>query len=74
MFNVAAIEGWPDVMIASLDTSDVDEGPILENSVYNGFFFVVFISIGSFFSMNFFIGVLFLKYNQAAARETIGYT
>jgi hypothetical protein len=30
--------------------------------------------IGSYFMMNFFIGVLFLKYSQAAKRETIGYS
>jgi hypothetical protein len=29
----------------------------------NGFFFVGFILIGSFFLMNFFTGVMFLKYN-----------
>lgn len=74
LFNVAAIEGWPDVMVASFDTSTVDQGPIFENTKYNGFFFVVFILIGSFFLLNFFIGVMFLKYNQAAARETAGYT
>jgi hypothetical protein len=40
----------------------------------NGFFFVGFILIGSFFLMNFFTGVMFLKYNQAEAREKVGYT
>lgn len=40
----------------------------------NGFFFIIFILVGSFFLMNFFIGVLFLKYSQAAKNETKGYT
>lgn len=39
-----------------------------------GFFFIVYILIGSFFLMNFFVGVLFMKYTAAAARENIGYT
>ena len=37
-------------------------------------FFMVFILVGSFFFLNFFIGVLFLKYSAAEKRETIGYT
>ena len=36
-------------------------------------FFVVFILIGSFFFLNFFIGVLFLKYEQAQKREEAGF-
>ena len=39
-----------------------------------GFFFVIFILIGSFFLMNFFVGVLFLKYSQAAKNEQKGFT
>lgn len=75
LFNVASLEGWPDVMIAAVDTVDnVGEGPEKEASVIMGFFFVIFILIGSFFLMNFFVGVLFLKYTQAAERENIGYT
>jgi hypothetical protein len=32
-------------------------------------YFVAFILIGSFFLLNFFIGVLFLKFNQAQKEE-----
>jgi len=62
LFGVASLEGWPDVMIAAVDTVDIDQGPIQEYSIIMGFFFVIFILIGSFFLMNFFVGVLFLKY------------
>jgi hypothetical protein len=62
LFNVASLEGWPDVMLIALDAVGVDQGPEMEASVINGFFFIVFILIGSFFLMNFFIGVLFMKY------------
>ena len=37
-------------------------------------FFMVFILIGSFFFLNFFIGVLFLKYEQAQKKEEAGFT
>ena len=56
------------------DMVDVDKGPIMENSREQGIFFVVFILIGSFFLMNFFVGVLFMKYAQGAKNETKGYT
>lgn len=75
LFNVASLEGWPDVMIAAVDTVDeVGLGPEKEASVIMGFFFIIFILIGSFFLMNFFVGVLFLKYTQASERENKGYT
>jgi Ion transport protein len=57
-----------------MDTTEIDRGPKIENSSYNGFFFVIFLMIGSFFLLNFFIGVLFMKYSQAAKNETKGYT
>lgn len=56
------------------DMVDIDKGPIMENSREQGIFFVVFILIGSFFLMNFFVGVLFMKYAQGAKNETKGYT
>ena len=36
-------------------------------------YFIIFILIGSFFFLNFFIGVLFLKYDQAQMEEKKGY-
>jgi len=37
-------------------------------------FFIAFILIGSFFLLNFFIGVLFLEYNKAQKEEQKGYS
>lgn len=75
LFNVASLEGWPDVMIAAVDTvSEIDEGPKQEASVELGFFFVIFILVGSFFLMNLFVGVLFMKYTAAEKRDKKGFT
>jgi len=65
LFIVASLEGWPDIMLAAVDSTGVDKGPEPENSPLNAYFFIIFILIGSFFLLNFFIGVLFLKYAQA---------
>ena len=62
LFIVASLEGWPDIMLAAVDSVDKDKGPEPEASPLNAYFFLVFILIGSFFLLNFFIGVLFMKY------------
>ena len=62
LFIVASLEGWPDIMYHSLDVVGEDKGPLYENSKAQAAFYIVFILIGSFFFLNFFIGVLFLKY------------
>lgn len=63
LYVVSSIEGWPDIMISSIDITKVNEGPRLENNLLGMIYFIVFILIGSFFFLNFFIGVLFLKYD-----------
>ena len=65
LFIVASLEGWPDIMYQAIDVTRIDNGPKYEFSPGQSIFFVFFILIGSFFFLNFFIGVLFLKYEQA---------
>ena len=55
------------------DVTAVDKGPKENASPLNAYFFVVFILIGSYFFLNFFIGVLFLKYTEAQQNEVKGY-
>jgi hypothetical protein len=42
-----------------------DKGPKKDANPANAFFFVVFILIGSFFFLNFFVGVIFLNFEAA---------
>lgn len=65
LFIVSTLEGWPDIMLVSVDSTDMNEGPKMENSTMYAYFYILFILIGSFFLVNFFIGVLFLKYAEA---------
>ena len=73
LFVVSSLEGWPDIMYHSLDIVGEDKGPKFENDKAQSIFYIVFILIGSFLFLNFFIGVLFLKYTQAKNEETKGY-
>lgn len=57
-----------------MDTTGENLGPTIENNKVQMFYFMVFILIGSFFFLNFFIGVLFLKFNQAKRAELKGFT
>ena len=74
LFCESSSESWPDVLYRAMDASAVDYGPVYESQKVNGGFFIVFMLIGNFFLMNFFVGVLFLKYEQASRRERAGYT
>ena len=74
LYIVSSLEGWPDIMLQAVDSTEIERGPEVEASVIQSTFFVIFILIGSFFFLNFFIGVLFLKYNQAQKFELRGFT
>jgi len=74
LFIVSTLEGWPDVMLNSVDSTKADYGPNYENSPVYIWFYIIFILVGSFFLLNFFIGVLFMKYIEAQKEEQKGYT
>jgi len=52
-------------MIQAVDAKGIEEGPQENINTINAYFFVVFIFVGNFFLMNFFIGVLFLNFENA---------
>jgi hypothetical protein len=62
LYVVASLEYWPDIMFQALDVTKENLGPTKDASLKSSIFFVIFILVGSFFFLNFFIGVLFLKF------------
>ena len=74
LFIVSTLEGWPDIMLVSVDSTVQNEGPKIENATAYAYFYIIFILIGSFFLVNFFIGVLFMKYADAQKAERVGFT
>jgi len=74
LYVVSNLEGWPDIMLQGVDMVGEEQGPRLENTKISMVFFAAFILIGSFFFLNFFIGVLFLKFNQAQKEEQKGFS
>ena len=65
LFIVSSLEGWPEIMLQAVDSQGVEMGPKLNNSPISAYFFLTFILIGSFFFLNFFVGVIFLNYEEA---------
>ncbi|CAB4058904.1 DSC1 [Lepeophtheirus salmonis] len=63
LFQVATFEGWMEVMADAVDIREVDQQPSWEASIYNYFYFVIFIVCGSFFTLNLFIGVIIDNFN-----------
>jgi hypothetical protein len=69
LFIISSLEGWPDIMFACVDAFDVEKGPVINTSPVASYFFILFVFIGSFFFMNFFVGVLFLNFEEAQKEE-----
>merc|ERR1719410_2331652 len=63
LFQVATFEGWMEIMADAVDATEVDQQPEYEASLYNYFYFVIFIVCGSFFTLNLFIGVIIDNFN-----------
>lgn len=57
------------IMYAAVDApSKIGQQPILDNSIVNYFFFVAFIILGAFFTLNLFISVVIDNFNQQKKR------
>lgn len=69
LFILSSEEGWPDIMYQAIDSRDVNLAPKRDSSPYIAYYFVIFILIGSFFFLNFFIGVVFDRFNWAKKNE-----
>jgi hypothetical protein len=66
LYIVASLEGWPDIFIQTVESTKMDLGPEQgNNSAKALILFQIFIYFGSFFFLNFFIGVLFMRFNKA---------
>ena len=58
-------------MADAVDATEVDQQPEYEASLYNYFYFVIFIVCGSFFTLNLFIGVIIDNFNALKKKVNI---
>ena len=73
LFQVATFEGWMEVMADAVDAREVDQQPDWEASLYNYFYFIIFIVCGSFFTLNLFIGVIIDNFNALKKKVKLHY-
>uniref|UniRef100_A0A672QNA3 Ion transport domain-containing protein n=1 Tax=Sinocyclocheilus grahami TaxID=75366 RepID=A0A672QNA3_SINGR len=64
LLQVATFKGWMPIMYAAIDSRKVEEQPEYEVNLYMYIYFVIFIILGAFFTLNLFIGVIIDNFNQ----------
>lgn len=69
LFTIATMENWPNYMYQAMNIQGEGLGPKLFASPANGYFFVIFILVGSFLFLNLFVGVIFKEFEDAQQEE-----
>lgn len=64
LFEISTTEGWVDVMLAAVDSTDIDMQPIVNYQEGWIVFFIVFMIIGSYLMTNLFVGVIIQNFND----------
>ncbi|DBA01467.1 TPA: hypothetical protein N0F65_005586 [Lagenidium giganteum] len=64
LFEISTTEGWVDIMHAGVDATEIGYHPVVEYNRSVSIFFIVFIIIGSFFTLNLFVGAVIDNFNR----------
>jgi len=64
LFQISTTEGWIDVMNSGIDSVGIDLQPAKNHNIYWAFFFVIFIVLGNFLTLNLFAGVVVSTFNK----------
>ncbi|XP_051785438.1 sodium channel protein type 3 subunit alpha-like [Erpetoichthys calabaricus] len=63
LLQVSTFEGWMEIMASAADARGIDLQPQTDANVYSLLYFVAFIIVGTFFTLNLFIGVIIDNFN-----------
>lgn len=66
-YEISTTEGWSDMMMAAVDSTEIDMQPIRDNNEIWVYFFLAFILVGHFFAVNLFVGVIIDNFNKMKA-------
>ncbi|XP_068694848.1 voltage-dependent calcium channel type A subunit alpha-1-like isoform X3 [Montipora foliosa] len=69
LFTSSTGEGWPALMQASIDTTDIDRGPIVDNNIQIALFYIFFVVVFSFFFINIFVALIILTFQEQGEKE-----
>ena len=64
LFQVATLCAWNNVMYQANSLGGIDYDMITNATQYNSIYFIVFVLIGAFFTLNLFVGIVISTYNR----------
>ncbi|CAG0897066.1 unnamed protein product [Darwinula stevensoni] len=71
LLQVATWKGWIEIMNDAIDSRGENMQPSREANIYMYLYFVFFIVLGSFFTLNLFIGVIIDNFNEQKKKMSI---
>ena len=69
LFEVATLEGWPDVLFACIDATEVDHAPERDANPANAGFLMLWVMLGNMCLVNLLVGVLVETFDQVRRQE-----
>ncbi|GAX83897.1 hypothetical protein CEUSTIGMA_g11321.t1, partial [Chlamydomonas eustigma] len=64
VFWMTSMENWSPIMIQAMDVTTLDEQPLYNNNIFMALYFVVYIVLGVFLTLNMVIGVAINTFNR----------
>ena len=64
LFQMSTLSDWLNVMYDGMSITGIESDFILKSKPYTCVFFVVFVIVGAFFTINLFVGVVISTYNR----------
>ena len=72
LFEMSTLEGWTEVMFATVDATAIGEAPQRDAHPENALFFILWIVLGSMLLLNLFVGVLVNVFGDIKRQEDEG--
>nr|AWJ68256.1 putative voltage-dependent calcium channel 4 [Hirudo verbana] len=69
LFVVQTRSGWPDILKNAMDSSQRDQGPILEYNNNMAIFFIVYFLVFPFFFVNLFVALIVVTFQEQGEKE-----
>jgi Ion transport protein len=64
LFQMSTLSDWLNVMYDGMSITGIESDFILKNSPFSAIYFVIFVVVGAFFTLNLFVGVVISTYNR----------
>ncbi|XP_022780550.1 voltage-dependent N-type calcium channel subunit alpha-1B-like isoform X2 [Stylophora pistillata] len=69
LYTSSTGEGWPSAMKTTMDTTEIDKGPIHNYSPGYALYYIAFVVVFSFFFLNIFVALIILTFQEEGERE-----